>query len=130
MKNINTNSLFWPPLFLHSHFHVHLFTCYLSLYTKMSQYLVLSLLSLVSAHRGCGGGEIMKRNPGGEILESRQAAVTWQQEAQLSGDASCVGYSYAPWSAISSEVRDITSSDNSTPQFGKQPVSLAETPKP
>jgi hypothetical protein len=35
----------------------------------------------VEAHKGCGGGEIMRRNPGGALVTRDES--TWQQEATL-----------------------------------------------
>lgn len=36
----------------------------------------------VEAHKGCGGGEIMRRNPGGALVTRDDG--TWQSEAALS----------------------------------------------
>ena len=35
----------------------------------------------VEGHKGCGGGEIMRRNPGGALVTRDDS--TWQQEATL-----------------------------------------------
>lgn len=45
---------------------------------------LLAILGLTSveAHKGCGGGEIMRRNPGGRLIQ--RGDTTWQQEATLS----------------------------------------------
>lgn len=49
---------------------------------------LLTILGLTSveAHKGCGGGEIMRRNPGGPLIQ--RADTTWQQEATLSKSGS------------------------------------------
>jgi hypothetical protein len=44
---------------------------------------LLTILGIASveAHKGCGGGEIMRRNPGGPLIQRDD--TTWQQEAAL-----------------------------------------------
>jgi hypothetical protein len=43
---------------------------------------LLALIGSVEAHKGCGGGEIMRRNPGGALVTRDDG--TWQSEAALS----------------------------------------------
>jgi hypothetical protein len=44
---------------------------------------LLALLgsTAVEGHKGCGGGEIMRRNPGGALVTRDEG--TWQSEAAL-----------------------------------------------
>lgn len=56
-----------------------------TLLTTMLSVALVSFLGLaastIEAHKGCGGGEIMRRNPGGPLVSRDD--TTWQSEAAL-----------------------------------------------
>ncbi|CAD6567069.1 MAG: hypothetical protein TREMPRED_003292 [Tremellales sp. Tagirdzhanova-0007] len=65
---------------------------------------LLTAVSIVAAHTGCGGVHIGRRNLGGEIVPLGKRQVTDEPSAATSLDVNyeCTPYSYAPLTAVKS----------------------------